>query len=121
MYLISTVGEYLPDAPVREIFAQSRGVALEGMGDKRRAHYMEKIGFEDIGYGRKYETMVFSLNGKVCAGKGCGCGMPVPSDWRELDAERYNTAGDATRGHRRMVQKYLDCSINAATEDSKEH
>jgi len=29
-YIVSTVGEYFPDEGVREIFAESRGVNLEG-------------------------------------------------------------------------------------------
>ena len=57
--IISTVGEWLPDSEVREITARCRGVQLEGRGDARLADYMAKIGFQEIGAGRTYETMVF--------------------------------------------------------------
>ena len=58
-YIVSTVGEYLPDYQVREIFAESRGITLVGKGEARLADYMKKIGYETIGSDRKYETMVF--------------------------------------------------------------
>jgi hypothetical protein len=104
-YVVSTVGEYLPDSEVREILAQSRGVALEGRGDYRRADWMKKVGFEEIGYQRKYETMVFKWTGAVCEAEGCLCGLPSV-DPSELDMEGYNTAGDAARGHLALCEKW---------------
>lgn len=105
-YLISTVGEYLPDERVREIIAQSRGVELRGKGDERRADFLKKIGFETIGLDRTYETMVFRVGDDVCDTPECGCGMPKVEDWGELDMEGYNSAGDATRGHVAMCEKW---------------
>jgi hypothetical protein len=55
--LVSTVGEYFPGESVREILANSRGVVLNGRGDEREADYMTKLGYEDIGFNRKYETI----------------------------------------------------------------
>ena len=72
-HLVSTVGEYLPDSSVREILAKSRGKTLEGIGEMRRADFLDKIGYEEIGCGRKFETMVFRVSGDLCK---CGCGMP---------------------------------------------
>ncbi len=103
--LVSTVGEHFPADGVREIYAQKRGVKLEGRGDAREADYMNKVGYEQIGYGRKYETMVFRLTGEVCTVPECNCGMPsiVPS---EIDFEGYNLAGLATTGHMAMCVKW---------------
>lgn len=104
-HLISTVGELLPDSAVREIYARTRGIVLEGMGDARLADWMKKCGFEDVGYQRKYETMVFRVSGKRCKAPECGCGLPdiIPS---ELDFAGYNTAGAATAGHMRLCRKW---------------
>lgn len=104
-YLVSTVGEFLPEEGVREILAKSRKLDLQGKGDERLADWMKKNGFEDIGCDRKFETMVF-LAGKPCDRKGCGCGMPLPDNWSELDFSGYNTVGEATNGHMEMCRKY---------------
>ncbi len=103
-YLISTVGQYFPDLQVREILAKSRGIGLEGRGDEREADFMEKIGFQEIGYGRLYETMVFKAGSKCNASK-CKCGMPQIRG-NELDMKGYNNAKCATEGHLNMCKKY---------------
>jgi len=104
-YLISTVGEYVPDSDVRGVIAESRGIKLEGQGDARLADYMEKVGFEEIGYQRKYETMVFEA-GKPCTIADCNCGLPVPANYSDLDTAGYNDAGEATRGHYDLCNKW---------------
>ncbi len=106
-YLVSTVGEYFPDSPVREIYATSRKITLEGKGDARKADYMKRVGYEEIGCGRKYETMVF-LAGKPCASKECGCGLPAISG-SELDFEGYNDARAANAGHLDLCKKWSKC------------
>lgn len=103
-YLVSTVGEYLPDEGVREIFAETKGVVLEGRGDERRADYMRKVGYKEIGAGRLYETMVFRA-GEPCTDPSCNCGLPALADAMELDADGYNDAGSATRGHYAMCDR----------------
>lgn len=103
-YLVSTVGEYFPDAPIREMFAKHRGIELEGRGDARQVDYMKKIGFEEIGADRLYETMTFKA-GKPCDAPDCGCGLPK-IDGHELDTDGYNDAGAATKGHREMCLKW---------------
>jgi hypothetical protein len=102
--LVSTVGQYFPDATVREILAESRKITLQGRGDDRKHDYMKKIGYEEIGCDRKFETMAFKVSEKVCTAKDCNCGMPeiVPT---EIEMEGYNTAGEATKGHMRICMK----------------
>jgi hypothetical protein len=46
----------------------------------------------------------------VCADIGCGCGMPVPTDYSELDFAPYGTAGEATVGHVEMCEKWAAMS-----------
>jgi hypothetical protein len=111
-HLVSTVGKYLPDESVREIFAKSRGVTLTGMGDERRAQYMHEIGYEEIGCDRTYETMVFRA-GEPCTVADCGCGLPKITG-HELDSGGYNDAGAATRGHMAMCEKWA--AIASATD-----
>ncbi len=103
-HLISTVGEYVPPESSREISAECRGIKLEGRGDARLADWMKKVGFEEIGCGRTYETMVFRFEG-VCESEDCGCGLPdiVPN---ELDLEGYNDAKSATDGHYAMCLRW---------------
>ena len=103
-YLVSTVGEYMPDEGSREIYAKSANIVLEGGGDERYADFMKKHGFVEIGYARKYETMVFRA-GKPCNGKECGCGLPE-IDGRELDTLAANDAKTASRNHRILCKKY---------------
>lgn len=103
-YLVSTVGQYFPDSRVREIFAQSIGVKLEGIGDARCADYMKKIGYEEIGFERTYETMVF-LAGEPCTANGCDCGLPAIKG-ENLDMAGYNDSGSATKGHMEMCEKW---------------
>lgn len=100
-YIVSTVGEYLPDYEVREILAKSRGITLEGKGDARLADYMNKIGYEEISLDRKYETMVFTA--KKSKDKCCPHVMKNP---RNVDFDSYNSADDATIGHYKMCSKW---------------
>lgn len=101
--LVSTVGEYWPESEIREMFAQHRGVVLEGIGDARADSYLRQLGYEAIGYNRLYETMVFKTEG-VCK---CGCGMPsiVPD---EMDMAGYNTPVEATDGHMALCNQWCE-------------
>jgi hypothetical protein len=107
-FLISTVGEYMPDEGVREIHAEVRGVKLAGRGDARQTDFFRKFGWVEIGAGRKYETMVFPLGSEVCREKDCMCGYRLVSDWSELDVDGYNIRGEAHRGHMRMCQAWAE-------------
>lgn len=102
-WIVSTVGEYLPSDEVREIFATTRGVILEGKGDYRLYDYLKKIGYENIGFGRKYETMVFEA-ARVDDPTTC-CQWRM-ADGREKDSAGYNEPSEAYKGHMAMIQKW---------------
>lgn len=101
-YIVSTVGEYLPDSEIREILANSRGVSLVGRGDTRRHDYMKKVGFEELGYGRTYETMVF----KAIKAKEISCCPFRMDSGSELDFAGYNTPEEAFSGHLKLCRKW---------------
>lgn len=105
-YLVSTVGEMWSERSSREINARHADPAWlaeheQLKGDFFDAAYMKRFGFEEIGYQRKYETMVFKA-GKPCT---CGCGIPKISG-DSLDFAPYNDAKSATAGHMRLVKKW---------------
>ena len=95
----------MPPASVREIVAKSRGITLTAKGDAAEVEWLKKVGFEELGHKRTYETMVFRA-GKPCVSKGCNCGMPAPNDWSELEMQGYKDAGSATRGHYELCKKW---------------
>lgn len=106
-HIVSTVGEYWPERPSREIHAEIHDPAWlaenrNRKGDDFDRAYMQRFGYDEIGCDRKYETMVFKVSGKECP---CGCGLPkiIPS---ELDAAGYNNAKSATAGHEKMCRKW---------------
>lgn len=104
-YLISTVGELWFERPSREIHAKIHDPQWlvknqHRKGDDFDAVYMERFGFEEIGLGRKYETMVFKA-GEPCRAEGCNCGLPA-IDSTELNFSIYNDAGAANIGHLAM-------------------
>jgi len=109
-YLVSTVGEYMPDSQVREILASSRGITLNGRGDEREADFMKKHGFEEIGCDRKYETMVFRA---VKSSHGC-CPFEM-RDASDLDFEGYNDPADAYKGHLKMCEKWAKTRLKTST------
>ena len=109
-YLVSTVGEYWPERGSREVHAQVHDPKWliknqDLKGDYFDHAYMSRFGYEEVGCGRKYETMVFRA-GKPCADPKCGCGLPTPTEWNELAGDGYNDAGAATRGHMAMCMKW---------------
>jgi hypothetical protein len=124
-WLVSTVGEWLPDSASWHIYAETRGVTLEGRGDERRADFLNKVGYMEIGYGRKYETMVFRASVERCTAEDCDCGAPLVQKWNELDAAGYNLRGDAQRGHQAMCEKWSTiaaedlaaCRVCGCTDD----
>lgn len=104
-YIVSTVGELEPDMAIREIEATVRGIKLEGRGDARRYDAMKKLGWEDIGLNRTYETMVFRANKEPDKETGKCCPWRINVS-QEVDMEGYNNAGDAFSGHMRLCQKW---------------
>jgi hypothetical protein len=85
---VSTVGEYAPDIPAR--FRRSVPTTY-GL-------------FDEIGWGRLYETTVFPLGTEMC---DCGCGAPMVSAWSERDFGGHMTRDEATQGHEAMVAKWM--------------
>ena len=104
-YIVSTVGEYLPDSDTRDILAKSRGIKLEGRGGARRYDWMQKAGYEEIGAGRKYETMVF----RAVKAKDHCCPYRQENG-AALDFAGYNDSGEAREGHMRMIAKWAPSS-----------
>ena len=107
-YLVSTVGEYWPERPSREVHAQVYdpnwlAANQHRKGDDFDHAYMKRFGYETIGFDRKYETMIFRA-GKVCDAKDCGCGLPEIAS-SELAFDGYNDAGSAARGHFALCEK----------------
>lgn len=90
-FLVSTVGLYVHPS-------KSAG------SERTEAEYLVKNpNGEMIGCDRFYETMVFKA-GTPCKDKECGCGLPGTAS-SELDYNGYQTAGEATIGHRMMCLK----------------
>lgn len=113
-FIVSTVGEYFPDAPVREIIAQHRNITLKGIGDERRFDYGKKIGFKEIGLDRKYETMVFRASRREDDNECCPYRV---SDHTDLDFDGYNDPVSAYKGHMKMCEKWSrKCLCHADAE-----
>lgn len=102
-YIVSTVGEYVPDSSIRRIYAESRGKKIKGIGDEWDANYMKEFGYEDIGLDRKYETMVFlaKKSGESCS----ACPYRIASG-ENIDFKGYNNPKDAYQGHMKMCEKW---------------
>ena len=96
-YIVSTVDEYVPDEGVRRIYRESRGRRLDLGGDAER----NEFGFEDLGYHRKYETMVFPAKKSRLQ-----CCPYRRKNVLELEMMGYNTPGAAYRGHLKMLTRY---------------
>ena len=88
-WLVSTVGEYIHPRN-------------SGASEKSEAEWLkDNHPGEDIGFGRKYETMVFKA-GAACE---CGCGLPT-IDGHEIDCRGANTATDARANHMALCAEY---------------
>lgn len=105
-YIVSTVGELWNERSVREIHAQchdpkcfAENVYLKG--DNFDWAYKKRFGFEDIGYERKYETMVF----KAKKSKHKCCPWVIVSG-ESIDFDVYNKPEDAYTGHLRLCEKW---------------
>jgi hypothetical protein len=103
-FIVSTVGELWPDSAVREILAKSRGIELEGIGDAREADAMRKMGYQEIGLDRKYETMVFVAKPAEDGDYRC-CPFRMVSG-EDVDFAGYNDAEEAYKGHLAMCEKW---------------
>jgi hypothetical protein len=88
-YLISTLGEYV------------HPMHSQGSEEKDNQWWRENWPGEDIGYNRKYETMVFIITGQC----ECGCELPT-HDGEEQDFNGYNDAKSAHEGHMKMCEEF---------------
>lgn len=109
-HIVSTVGEYFPDSRVRKIFAESRGIEINGMGDEYDYDYMEKIGFEELHYGGYfYETMVFEAERMPKDGcKVCPYKIIVS---KSVDEISYKTPKEAFEGHYKLCRKWANTEL----------
>jgi len=105
-YIVSTVGELWNSQDVRRIRAEIWDITWyeqnkDKMGDEFDDSYMEKFGYEEVGFQAKYETMVFR------AGKSdIGCCPYKVLDWDGVDSAVYQTAEKARKGHYRLCKKW---------------
>lgn len=102
-YIVSTVGEYMPDSNVREILAETRGIVLEGKGDERYYSWLKKAGYQEIGFNRTYETMVFNAKPND---EESSCCPWVVDKFTELDMQGYNDPNEAYAGHLELCRKW---------------
>jgi hypothetical protein len=95
---VSTVGEYVHPRH-------------SGGSERTEAEWLkENHPGEEVGCGRKYETMVFPTDDTNCS---CGCGMPNVADWSGVDSDGYNDGATATAGHYAMCEKYAALTTEA--------
>lgn len=106
-FIVSTVGEYWPDRQVREIHAQVFNMKwlIENkyrLGDDFNYAYMKQFGFDDIGAGRKYETMVFVA---VKDKENQCCPWKIDAS-QSVDFLAANQADEATKNHWDLCKKW---------------
>lgn len=107
-YIVSTVGEYWPDQEVRRIHAEVNNPSWYEenknlKGDNFDIAYFKKFGYNEIGCGRIYETMVF----KAKKTKGLCCQYVMISG-ENVDFRGYNTPKEAREGHSKMCLKWSE-------------
>lgn len=106
-YIVSTVGEMWGDRIVREIHAKVYDPRWLSENAHRKGSdfdyaYMKKFGYQEIGCGRTYETMVF----KAKQNKEHGCCPYIMANTNHLDINVYNTAKEAYEGHLKLCKKW---------------
>lgn len=105
-YIVSTVGELWNERGVRETHAKVHDPVWHQAnkhlkGDAFDNAYFRKFGFEEIGYKRTYETMVFKARKSKL--KCCPHEIQVEKD---VDFNAYNTSEDAHKGHMKLCKKW---------------
>lgn len=101
-YIISTVGEYIPDNSIIDIYHPE---FKHLKGDEKEHAYRVKYNCESIGCGDKdkYETMVFKAKESEDKDSCCPYRIVVEDSF---DERRYETAKEATDGHYELCRKY---------------
>lgn len=97
-YIISTVGEYIPDNELIDIIAPE---FKHLQGDEKEYAYIEKYECETVGCDRKYETMVFKAKKSKC--KCCPYTIIVS---KQVDFQGYNDPKRAYQGHLNLCNKW---------------
>lgn len=97
-YIVSTVGEYIPDNEVIDIIKPE---FKHLRGDEKEHAFIRKYQAEEIGCDRKFETMVFEA--RKSKHKCCPYEIMVE---KEVDMNGYNSAEDAYNGHLKMCKKW---------------
>ena len=110
-YIISTVGEYWPDQVVRRIHAEIHDPKWHKENNHRKGddydhEYMKRFGYEEIGWNRKYETMVFRAI--KTPENGCKACPYVIESGSNIDEAHYNEPEDAYKGHMKMCRKFAN-------------
>lgn len=106
-YIVSTVGELWNERSVREIHARIHDPEWHAAnnhlkGDPYDHAYRKHFGFEDLGWNRKYETMVFkAVKADI---KKCPACPYIIKNGSNIDSDGYTNAGDAYRGHLKMCE-----------------
>jgi hypothetical protein len=113
-YIVSTVGELFWSEGLNRITAQFRDPQwLEAnghlLGDNFQSAYFERFGYDEVGLGRLYETMVF----RAIPSEQCDS-CPWVIDGEEQDYRPYNVGADAYAGHMELCEKWADHEGNAA-------
>lgn len=106
-YIVSTVGEWWADKEIRMIHASVYDSKWHEenkhlKGDSFDRAYMKRFGYEEIGSGRLYETMVFKA---VESGDKC-CPFTALFMEGEVDFNGYNDPGEAFEGHIKLCNKW---------------
>ena len=108
-WLISTVGEYVPPVNLAQLVAIHEGGAAAGVPPLDKPN--EDV--QDIGWCRKYETMVFQA---VRNPEPCSCCPFVQSDGSDADMAGYKTAAEAYAGHLKMCEKWAGFPDNGGDQ-----
>lgn len=103
-YIVSTVGEYWPDRDVRRVLHSEDKKLLSLCGDQFDAYYRRAYGFEEIGDGRRYETMVFIAEKREKDDYQC-CPYYI-GEYVQNAFEAYDTAQKATQGHMKFCFEF---------------
>lgn len=76
------------------------GYIVSTVGEMRRRDGAP--GFEEVGDMRTYETMVF----RAVPSRHVCCPWEITDVGNPVDTDGYNDAGEATRGHMRLCEKW---------------
>lgn len=110
-YIVSTVGEWWPDRRAREIHAHVYDKEWLGqnqnlLGDTFDLAYFKRFGFEEIGSGRTYESMVFKARPSTRTDDNYQCCPWEIIVSESVDFNGYNNATEAYRGHLKLCAKW---------------